>query len=68
MDQLEGVHLLGRRLVMQYAEKDAEDAEAEIAKMTKKVKNQVATQELAAARLAGKGKRNIDLDEDDEEM
>lgn len=67
MDQLEGVHLLGRRLVMQYAEKEAEDAEEEIAKMTKRVKNQIATQTLAAARLAGKGKRNMDLDEDEEE-
>ena len=61
MNQLEGVHLLGRRLVMQYAEKDAEDAEAEIERMTKKVKKQVATQNLAAARLTGKGK--IDLEE-----
>lgn len=61
MDQLEGVHLLGRRLVMQYAEQNTEDAEAEIDRMTKKVKKQVATQQLASARLAGKGK-NIDLE------
>ncbi|RCK57832.1 Multiple RNA-binding domain-containing protein 1 [Candida viswanathii] len=66
MNQLEGVHLLGRRLVMQYAEKDAEDAEAEIERMTKKVKKQVATQNLAAARLTGKGK--IDLEEKDEDF
>lgn len=63
MNQLEGVHLLGRRLVMQYAEQDAGDAEAEIDRMTKKVKKQVATQQLASARLAGKGK-NIDLEEE----
>ena len=50
MDQLEGVHLLGRRLVMQYAEQNTEDAEAEIDRMTKKVKKQVATQQLASAR------------------
>ncbi|CCD22631.1 RNA-binding ribosome biosynthesis protein MRD1 NDAI_0A04750 [Naumovozyma dairenensis CBS 421] len=37
MDQLQGVHLLGRRLVMQYAQEDAADAEEEIARMTKKV-------------------------------
>ncbi|CUM47934.1 uncharacterized protein AC631_05127 [Debaryomyces fabryi] len=61
MDQLEGVHLLGRRLVMQYAEQNTEDAEAEIDRMTKKVKKQVATQQLASARLSGKGK-NIDLE------
>ncbi|RLP63897.1 multiple RNA-binding domain-containing protein 1, partial [Candida albicans Ca529L] len=65
MSQLEGVHLLGRRLVMQYAEQDAENAEVEIERMTKKVKKQVATQNLAAARLAGKGK--IELEEKDEE-
>ncbi|KAG7664163.1 MRD1 [[Candida] subhashii] len=65
MTQLEGVHLLGRRLVMQYAEQESEDAEVEIEKMTKKVKKQVATQNLAAARLAGKGKIQLE-DEKDE--
>lgn len=66
MKQLEGVHLLGRRLVMQYAEKDAENVDEEIEKMTRKVKKQVATTQLAAARLAGKGKVNIEGDEQDE--
>lgn len=66
MKQLEGVHLLGRRLVMQYAEQDSEDAEAEIEKMTKKVKRQVGTQNLAAARLAGKSK--IELEEKEDEF
>ncbi|KAL6452902.1 MRD1 Multiple RNA-binding domain-containing protein 1 [Candida maltosa Xu316] len=66
MGQLEGVHLLGRRLVMQYAEQDAEDAEVEIERMTKKVKKQVATQNLAAARLTGKGK--IELEEKEDEF
>lgn len=66
MKQLEGVHLLGRRLVMQYAEQDSEDAEAEIEKMTKKVKKQVGTQNLAAARLAGKSK--IELEEKEDEF
>ncbi|CAK7901082.1 multiple RNA-binding domain-containing protein 1 [[Candida] anglica] len=65
MNQLEGVHLLGRRLVMQYAELDAEDAEEQIDKMTKKVKKQVATQQLGAARLAGKGKNTL-LEEESE--
>lgn len=66
MKQLEGVHLLGRRLVMQYAEQDSEDAEAEIERMTKKVKRQVGTQNLAAARLAGKSK--IELEEKDDDF
>lgn len=64
MNQLEGVHLLGRRLVMDYAEHDAEDAEAEIERMTKKVKQQFETQQVAAQRLAGKSKK---LDLEDEE-
>ncbi|KAI5966960.1 MRD1 [Candida pseudojiufengensis] len=65
MKQLEGVHLLGRRLVMQYAEKDSENAEAEIEKMTKKVKKQVGTQNLAAARVAGKSRIELEEKEDD---
>lgn len=53
MDQLAGVHLLGRRLVMQYAEKDAESAEEEIAKMTRKALKQAASREMAALRMTG---------------
>lgn len=66
MDQLEGVHLLGRRLVMQFAEQTTGDAEDEIEKMTRKVKKQVATQQLASARLTGKGK--IELEEKEDEF
>lgn len=65
MDQLQGVHLLGRRLVMQYAEQSNGDVEAEIEKMTRKVKKQVATTELGALRSGGK--RKLDLGDDDEE-
>lgn len=56
MNQLEGVHLLGRRLVMQYAEQDAQDAEAKIEKMTKKVKKQFTSSQMASKRNATKGK------------
>lgn len=62
MSQLEGVHLLGRRLVMDYAENEAVDAEAEIERMTNKVKQQYGTQQLAASR--GGGKNMLDMDED----
>ncbi|KAI3402895.2 MRD1 [Candida oxycetoniae] len=65
MSQLEGVHLLGRRLVMQFAERDADNAEDEIERMTRKVKKQVGTQKMAEARLAGKSK--IDLEEKDQD-
>ncbi|EHM99718.1 Mrd1p [Saccharomyces cerevisiae x Saccharomyces kudriavzevii VIN7] len=66
MDQLHGVHLLGRRLIMQYAEEDAVNAEEEIARMTKKVRKQVATNEMAALRNKG-GRKKLDLDDEDNE-
>lgn len=66
MDQLHGVHLLGRRLVMQYAEEDAVDAEEEIARMTKKVRKQVATNEMAALRNGG-GRKKLDVDDEENE-
>lgn len=66
MDQLQGVHLLGRRLVMQYAEHDAEDAEEEIARMTKKVRKQVATAELSSMRSSG-GRKRLDMDDGNED-
>lgn len=56
MNQLEGVHLLGRRLVMQYAEQEAQDAEAKIEKMTNKVKKQFTSSQMASKRNATKGK------------
>ncbi|CUS21979.1 LAQU0S04e05402g1_1 [Lachancea quebecensis] len=67
MEQLQGVHLLGRRLVMQHAEQEPQDAEEQIARMTKKVKSQVATQELAALRNGGRRKVDLEgeLDEND---
>lgn len=65
MDQLQGVHLLGRRLVMQYAEQDSEDAEEEIEKMTNKMKKQAASREVAAMKMTGKGKVLLDEEEED---
>lgn len=64
MDQLQGVHLLGRRLVMEFVEQDPEDVEQQIEKMTRKVKKQVNTTKIASMRNAGK--RKLDLDELDE--
>lgn len=66
MDQLQGVHLLGRRLVMQFAQQDAANAEDEIARMTKKVQKQVASRELAAIKNSG-GRRKLDLEEGDDD-
>lgn len=64
MDQLQGVHLLGRRLVMQPAEQEAADAEEEIARMTKKMKKQVSTSKIAQLRSSG-GRKKLDMDEED---
>ena len=66
MDQLQGVHLLGRRLVIQYAELDAVDAEEEIARMTKKVRKQVATKEMSLLRESG-GRRKINMEDSNED-
>lgn len=66
MDQLQGVHLLGRRLVLDHAEQETDDVEAEIEKMTKKTRTQAKTRELAELREGNSGKRKLDLEEDDE--
>lgn len=66
IDQLQGVHLLGRRLVIQYAESDAVNAEEEIARMTKKVRKQVATKEISLLRENG-GRRKLDMEESRED-
>ncbi|KAL1903608.1 Multiple RNA-binding domain-containing protein 1 [Sporothrix stenoceras] len=53
MTALRNTHLLGRRLVIEFAEAEAVDAEEEIAKMQKKVGSQmdsVAMQQLATSR------------------
>lgn len=66
MDQLQGVHLLGRRLVLDYAEQESDDVEAEIEKMTKKTRSQAKTRELADLREGNSGKRKLELEEEDE--
>ncbi|AGO11806.1 AaceriADR035Cp [[Ashbya] aceris (nom. inval.)] len=63
MDQLQGVHLLGRRLVMQYAEQESDDVEEQIAKMTMKMKKQAAVSKMGA--LRNSGKRKIDMSDDE---
>ncbi|GAV28965.1 hypothetical protein PMKS-002443 [Pichia membranifaciens] len=66
MDQLQGVHLLGRRLVLDFAEQESDDVEAEIEKMTKKTKSQAKSRELADLREGNSGKRKLELEEEDE--
>ena len=66
MDQLQGVHLLGRRLVLDFAEQESDDVEAEIEKMTNKTKSQAKSRELADLREGNSGKRKLELEEEDE--
>lgn len=55
IQSLKDTHLLGRRLVLDYAEAEAVDAEEEIAKMQKKIGGQV--NKVAVQKLTGKGPR-----------
>lgn len=65
MKALKDVHLLGRHLVLQWAEADAENPEEEIERMEAKVKKQQESEKYTGLRLSGK--RSIDLEgnEDD---
>lgn len=62
---LKDTHLLGRRLVLDYAEADAIDPEEEIKRMEKKVGNQV--KKVAMQQLAGRGKARVNIGEDAED-
>lgn len=59
MQALKDTHLLGRRLVLDYAAADAETAEEEIEKMSKKVEKQ--TQAMAIQALKVKSKEAVRL-------
>ncbi|KAL7271909.1 Multiple RNA-binding domain-containing protein 1 [Rhizina undulata] len=61
MDSLRDTHLLGRRLVLDFAAQEAENAEEEIERMSKKVAKQ--TDLVNFAKLKANSKRKIDLDE-----
>lgn len=64
MNSLSGVHLLGRRLVLEYASMEATTAEEQIAEMRKKVQGQVAGETLARYRQVGRQKFEVDGDDD----
>jgi multiple RNA-binding domain-containing protein 1 len=67
LEALKDTHLLGRRLVLEFASIDPVDAEEEIEKMQKKVGSQV--NKVALQKLTGGGRKkfNIDGDEPDED-
>lgn len=65
---LKDTHLLGRKLVLDYAEAEAIDAEEEIAKMQKKIGGQINKVELQKL-TAGKGsaRQKFDIGDDNED-
>lgn len=62
MSSLTGAHLLGRRLVMAYAEADTDDPEEEIARQEAKVSRQVAA-EAGIGRQGGVQHKSMEIDE-----
>lgn len=63
LEALKGTHLLGRRLVLEFASEDSLDAEKEIEKMQKKVGNQV--NKVALEKLTGQGRKKFNIQGDD---
>ncbi|KAI5287632.1 Multiple RNA-binding domain-containing protein 1 [Ascosphaera aggregata] len=59
MDALRNTHLLGRRLVLEFAASEATDAEEEIAKMEKKVSAQV--DRVQMSQLVGGGRKKFQM-------
>ncbi|UNI23520.1 Multiple RNA-binding domain-containing protein 1 [Purpureocillium takamizusanense] len=62
---LRDTHLLGRRLVLDYAEAEAVDAEEEIEKMQRKVGGQA--NKVALQRLTGGGRKKVNIGNDGDE-
>ncbi|KAH8179362.1 RNA recognition motif domain-containing protein [Sarocladium implicatum] len=65
LNALKDTHLLGRRLVLDFAEADAVDAEEEIEKMQRKVGRQV--NKVALQKLTGGGRKKVNIGDNDEE-
>lgn len=65
MEALRHTHLLGRRLVLDFAAEDAEDAEAEIEKMQRKVGAQV--NKVALQKLTSGGRKKFSTQNDEED-
>ncbi|KUI58663.1 Multiple RNA-binding domain-containing protein 1 [Cytospora mali] len=64
---LKDTHLLGRRLVLDYAEAEAVDAEEEIAKMQKKIGGQVNSVALQKLTAKGSARQKFEIGEDNED-
>jgi multiple RNA-binding domain-containing protein 1 len=60
LEALKDTHLLGRRLVLEFAAEDSVDAEEEIERMQKKVGSQVS--KVAMQKLTGGGRKKFNID------
>jgi len=67
MDALKNTHLLGRRLVLEYASQDAVNPEEEIRKIEKKVGEQVNKVKLQKLTGNGRKKFNVGAQEDEDQ-
>lgn len=65
LNALKDTHLLGRKMVLDFAEAEALDAEEEIEKMQRKVGGQV--NRMALQKLTGEGRKKVNLGNEDEE-
>ncbi|KIM98019.1 hypothetical protein OIDMADRAFT_129789 [Oidiodendron maius Zn] len=63
LEALKDTHLLGRRLVLEFAASDPVDAEEQIEKMQKKVGSQV--NKVALQKLTGGGRKKFNIEGDD---
>ena len=66
LNALRDTHLLGRRLVLDYAAAEAVDAEEEIEKMQRKVGGQA--NKMALEKLTGGGRKRVNIGKDEEEL
>lgn len=66
LNALKDTHLLGRKLVLDFAEADAVDAEEEIKKMQRKVGGQM--NKMALQQLTGGGRTKVNIGNDEEEL
>ncbi|KAH6669451.1 hypothetical protein B0J14DRAFT_119915 [Halenospora varia] len=65
LEALKDTHLLGRRLVLEFATNDSIDAEEEIEKMQKKIGSQV--NKVALQKLTGGGRKKFNIEGNDGE-
>ncbi|KAK6440143.1 Multiple RNA-binding domain-containing protein 1 [Oleoguttula sp. CCFEE 5521] len=66
IEALKDTHLLGRRLVLDFATEDPDDAEAEIERMQKRVEGQV--NKVALQKLTSGGRKRFTTQGDDEDV